>query len=101
MLTAIFAVAFLASAAVLAVWIDMRFPRSRPADLKGALPHLFVASLANQALDSPLSGRIAGSSLPYARLAALGLILPLLVYAALAALWTIRSAQRAIGHLRR
>ena len=52
-------------------------------------------------LAAPLGRWIAASSLPQAQLvAALGVIFPLVVYAALSAFWTLRQAQRAIGHLR-
>ena len=101
MLIAVYLVMFLAGAAAIAVWIDHRFPRTAPGDLKAALVHLFVACLANQLLDSSIGGRVAASSVPHSRLvAAIGVIFPLVVYAALAALWTIRLAQRALGHLR-
>ena len=102
MITAAFAATFVLSAGVLAVWIDHRFPRLAPQELRPALLHLFIASLANQLLDAPLARLIAGSSLPQSRVVAtVGVVLPLVVYAALAGLWTLRLAQRALsGHMR-
>jgi hypothetical protein len=101
MLIAFYAVVFLAGAASVAIWLDYRFPRLAPSHLKVALVHLFVACVANQLLDDSIGSRVAASSVPHSRLvAAVGVIFPLLVYAALAGFWTIRLAQRAMGHLR-
>jgi len=98
MITAIFAVLFILSAGVLALWIDHRFPRLAPGELKVALAHLVAAALANQLLDGPLAGVVARSSMPQGRvIAVVGVVLPLVVYAALAAFWTLRIAQRALS----
>jgi hypothetical protein len=97
-LIALFAVTFVLSAVGLALWIDRRFPRLAPSDLKVALLHLVVAALANQLLDGPLSRLVAGSSMPHGRVVAVvGVVLPLVAYAALAAFWTLRIAQRALS----
>ncbi|HYX85675.1 MAG TPA: hypothetical protein VE777_11950 [Gaiellales bacterium] len=102
MVSAIFAVAFLASAGILAIWIDTRFPRLAPHDFIPAFLHLGAAALANQLLDGPVGGFVARSTLPASRaVAVIGVVLPLVVYAALAGLWTLKLAQRALtGHLR-
>jgi hypothetical protein len=97
-LLALFAVAFVVSAVGLALWIDRRFPRLAPSDLRIALLNVGVAALANQLLDGPLARLVAGSSLPYGRVVAVvGVVLPLIVYAAVAAFWTLRIAQRAMS----
>lgn len=97
MFTALFAVVFVLSAGALALWIDHGFPRLAPGELRVALAHLFVAALANQLLDGPLAG-LAARSIPQGRLiAVVGVILPLVVYAALAAFWTLRIAQRTLS----
>jgi hypothetical protein len=101
-ITVLFAVLFVAAAGAIALWVDMRFPRLGPGELPPAMAHLFAAAIANQVLDGPLGGFVAGSSLPAGRIVAIvGIILPLVVYAALAALWVLRIAHRALsGHLR-
>jgi hypothetical protein len=100
-ITVLFAVVFVVSAGALAFWIDQRFPRLGPAELKPALAQLFAATIANQALDAPIGGFVA-SSLPHGRIVAIvGIILPLVVYASLTALWVLRIAHRALsGHPR-
>jgi len=99
---ALFAVTFVLSAVGLALWIDRRFPRLAPSELRVALVHLVVAALANELLDGPLARLVASSSLPHSRvIAVVGVVLPLIAYAALAAFWTLRIAQRALsGSLR-
>jgi hypothetical protein len=100
-IVAAFLVAYLAGAALLAFWIDVRFRRLGPSDLRWAMAHLFAAAIANELLDASLGGFVA-SSLPQGRLIAiLGVILPLVVYAALATIWVLRIAHRALsGHPR-
>jgi hypothetical protein len=97
---AAFLLTYLAGAAVLALWIDVRFRRLAPGDLRWAMAHLVAATVANEALDARLGGFVA-SSLPHGTLIAIfGVILPLVVYA-LAAIWVLRIAHRALsGHLR-
>jgi hypothetical protein len=96
-ITVLFALMFVLSAGGLALWIDRRFPRLAPGELKVALGHLFVATLANQLLDGPLAG-VVTRSVPQGRVVAiLGVILPLVVYAVLAAFWTLRIAQRTLS----
>jgi hypothetical protein len=101
-ITLLFALSFVAAAGAIALWIDIRFPRLGPRELPLAMAHLFVAAIANQVLDGPLGGFVTGSSLPQGRIVAIvGIILPLVIYAALAALWVLRIAHRALsGHLR-
>lgn len=101
MILAAFVVAYLAAAATVAFWFDVRFRRFAPSDLRWAMAHLVAATIANQVLDANLGGYVA-SSLPQGSLIAiLGVILPLVVYAALAAIWVLRIAHRALsGHLR-
>jgi hypothetical protein len=95
---ALFAVTFILSAVALALWIDRRFPRLAPSELRVAFLHLTVAALANQLLDGRLAGLVASSFVPHARVVAVvGVVLPLIVYAALAAFWTLRIAQRALS----
>ena len=98
----LFAVAFLIAAGVLAVWIDLRLPRLAPKEYPPALLHLLVASVGNQLLDARAGSYVAGLPIPDSRIVAIvGVILPLVVYVALATLWTLRLAQRSLsGHVR-
>jgi hypothetical protein len=57
---AIFVVLYVAGACALALWVDWRYPRLGPTDLKVALVHLFAAGLANELLDGPLGGGAEG-----------------------------------------
>ena len=97
----VFALAYLAGAGAIAFWIDARFPRLAPQDVMYAMGHLFAAAIANSLLDDRLAVA-AATSLPQGRLiAVLGVVLPLVVYAALAAIWVLKLAHRALsGHLR-
>jgi hypothetical protein len=98
----LFAVAFLASAGFLGWWFDQRFPRLAPADFRLALIHVFAATVANQLLDARASTFVAGLPIPGSRVVAvMGVILPLVAYAVVATIWTLRLAQRSLsGHFR-
>jgi len=100
MILALFALVYLAGAAAIAFWIDARFPRLAPSEIMPAMVHLFAAALANSLLDERLA--LAAASLPHGRLlAVLGVVLPLVVYVALAAIWVLKIAHRALsGYMR-
>jgi len=99
--TAVFAMTFVLSAGVLAVWVDLRYPTLVPSGLRPLAVHLLVAILANSLLVAPLAGLVVGS-VPEGRVVAvIGVILPLVTYACLAGVWTLRVAQSALsGRLR-
>jgi hypothetical protein len=97
---AVYVLAYLAGAVAVAFWVDRRFPRIVPRDLRMAVVHLFAAGLANELLDGPLGGLVARSAPAGPVLATMGVVFPLVVYVCLAALWMLRIAQRAVsGHL--
>ena len=97
MIVAAFVLAYLAGAVAVAFWVDRRFTRLAPRDLRIAMLHLVAASAGNQLLDGTLA-RIVADSVPYGAVAAvMGVIFPLVVYACLAALWMLRIAQRALS----
>lgn len=78
-------------AALLAVWTHARFPGLAPARLGRTVLHtacaVLVLHLLPLALDSALDVRVS----------TLGVVLPALVYAMLAAIWMLRLAQTTLG----
>lgn len=86
----LFAVLLLLGAAALAVWVDARFPSLAPADVRRVLLHVGGAMLALSLLPADADSVGAAFTLIFAG------ALPALVYACLAALWTVRFAQRAL-----
>jgi hypothetical protein len=77
-------------AAVLAIWIDFRFPRLAPQSILYSVFHLIAASVVARAVVP------AGMDLISARplFAVLGVALPSLIYIFLSWLWFLRLAQR-------
>jgi hypothetical protein len=97
---AVYILAYLAGAVAVAFWVDRRYHRLAPRDLRVAVLHLFAAGLANTFLDGPLAGVVARSVPAGPVVATMGVVFPLVVYVCLAALWMLRIAQRAVtGHL--
>jgi hypothetical protein len=86
--------AVLVGAALLAVWINARFPSLLP-DRRGVLLVHLVASLAGLQAAPALMKLVpgVGTSTGPATGALLGLFLPALVYAFLSAVWVIRAVQ--------
>jgi hypothetical protein len=92
---------FALGSAALALWTYVRFPRFAPTKLSHAIPHVAAAMLAaqlvtnlNLRLDAGLSGDAA------ALVHLFGLLLPILVYSFLSALWAfalLTSVFRAYG----
>ena len=97
MIVAAFVLAYLAGAVAVAFWVDRRFCRLAPRDLRIAVLHLFAAGAANQLLDARLGGVVVRSVPQGAVVAIMGVIFPLVVYACLAAIWMLRIAQRALS----
>jgi hypothetical protein len=80
-----------------AFWVDKRFPRLAPRDLRVAALHLVAAGAGNQLLDGTLADIVA-RSVPHGAVAAvMGVVFPLVVYVCLAAIWMLRIAQRALS----
>lgn len=101
MIVAVFAVAYVAAAAALAFWIDQRAPRLAPTEFRWAVLHLVAAGAANQLLDGPLGGLVARSLPEGPVIATIAIVLPLVVYVCLAAIWVLRIAQRSLSGLLR
>ena len=91
MTNGVFVTALALGAALLTLWVHVRFPALAPERLGRAILHTAAALLALQLLPLALGAGIDGY------LGLFGLALPLLVYALLTALWMIQLAQGALG----
>jgi hypothetical protein len=87
------AVVFVIATAVIALWIDVRFPGLAPAELMRIGIHLAVAFVASTLVAPFVSDAIIGTGLPLARLAGLFVVLAALCYVFLTAIWVIKAAQ--------
>jgi hypothetical protein len=85
-------------AVLIAVWIDLRFPRRRPASPVRRMGHGLVAFLGVQ-LAVAAGLHLAGSDPTTGQrmLVFLALILPSWIYAFLAAVWTLRTLAQIRG----
>jgi hypothetical protein len=90
---------FAVGAAVLALWIDYRFPTLAPADLTAALIRV-VAALALGYVVAPALGRLVAAGIPTG-VALFSLALPALVLVFLAVVWMFRVLQAWLYGLRR
>jgi hypothetical protein len=80
-------------AAVLALWLVVRFPEFGPADLSKALLHVALSIVVLQLL-VPAIHLVGSTGLPGAQLVvSFGIVLPGLTYVFVAAAWLIRAAQ--------
>lgn len=87
-------------AAVVALWINVRFPRLMPWKMGRLLIHLVLALVAVQAV-SPAMGSVLSLRIPAASLAAVfAIAFPVLVYNFLVGAWLIRLAQASAGGFR-
>jgi uncharacterized membrane protein len=90
-----FAIALGIGAALLAFWVQYRFPKLAPQDLKWATFHL-IATMVLAQFTSTVFRSV--ELQPLGMMALLfGLALPTLVYAFVAGMWIIRIAQGAMG----
>ncbi len=86
-----------AGAAVLALWLVVRFPSLAPRDLRRAGVHA-AAALAAGWLAAPLTGAVAGSALPLAAFVGMfGVFLPAMLYSFVAAAWLMKVCQGAVA----
>ena len=94
-----FATIFFSGCAVIALWINVRFPKLCPEGLRQALIHMVVGTLALD-LIMPLGNRLAEhfATQPATRLLPVFLlILPALTYWLLGVSWMIRLTQSLMG----
>lgn len=90
-----FAIALGVGAALLAFWVQFRFPKLAPQTLMRAMAHLFVAGAFAQ-LTKTIFGNLELQPLGTMALV-FGVALPTLVYAFVAGMWLVRVAQAATG----
>ena len=82
-------VAISLGAAVLALWSYLRWPGAAPASVRGAVVRVVVAFALLQVGLVPLDSA-GGASVALAALALVGVVVPLLTFAFLTALWMMR-----------
>lgn len=81
------------AAAVLALWLVVRFPERGPHDVTKALLHVALSVLVLQLL-VPAIHVVGGTGVPGAQLiVSFGIVLPGLTYVFLAAAWMIKATQ--------
>jgi uncharacterized membrane protein len=90
----LFGVLFVLAAAVLALWVDVRFPGLTPQGIQRVLVHLAITFVVGHLVSPILSGMVIHTGMPLARLSALMLvILPGLLYGSLCVIWLVKHAQ--------
>ena len=91
-----FAIAFLFGSAVVALWLDHRFPGIAPPDLSRALLRTIVVLAASQLLFPPVWD--AALSRSPALVAVFSVAFPFLTLVLLCAIWSIRQLQEKLRH---
>jgi len=89
-----FAVCFLAGSAMLALWLELRFPRLGPTTVKGTLLHVGGTIIAAQIL-LPLGVHFLTGSRVLTLVALFILALSALTYSLLAAIWLLKLVSNA------
>ena len=91
-------VLFLAlGAAIVALWIELRFPALAPATLRTSLVHAAVASVALVVVPAAFDPMLAvRDSLAVALVALFGGVFPVLVYAFLTLTWLVKPLARGL-----
>lgn len=94
---ATFVLVLCVGAALLALWLVVRFPELGPSDLTWALLHVALSIVLGQIMLRSI-GVVARSGVPAARfVVAFGIVLPSLTYTFAAAAWLIRAAAGRLG----
>jgi hypothetical protein len=87
-------------AAAIAMWLDFRLERRTPRTVTWTFVHTAGSILALQLMPRLITLVVAGSDSPLRKIAAvLMVLLPVLIYCWLAAIWLLKLVQRA-AHLR-
>jgi hypothetical protein len=85
----VFAVCFLVGAVLIALWVDVRFPRLAPTSFGGTLLHVGGTIVGAQLL-TPLAMHFLGGSVFLTLVSTFAVGFPALVYTLLVAIWIIR-----------
>jgi hypothetical protein len=94
-----FLIVIAVGAGAIALWIDTRFPRFTPKDMRQAVIHVGLSILAAQLAIPLLVKTIAVAGSPAGILFALFAIgFPALIYCLLASIWIIKMLQGALRH---
>jgi hypothetical protein len=89
----IFSVLFIAAAAVVAIWIVVRFPAWAPTEFRRALIHFAVSMIGMYLISPILQHDLASLPQPLQLyLSLFGVLLPALVYRFMATIWLLRLA---------
>ena len=91
---AVFGIALVVSAALVALWLDARVPKLATAELQSIIGHAILAILLLKLVPA------AGDTLVGTWLVLFGALLPALVYAFSVAIWSIRMWQSTAASLR-
>ena len=86
-------VLFVIATAVLALWVDVRFPGLAPGEVMRTGIHIAIAFVASTLVAPIVSDIVIDTGLPLARLAALAFVLVALGYVFLTVIWVIKLAQ--------
>jgi hypothetical protein len=95
-------VTFLAlGAGLLALWIEVRFPKLAPPGWRRVFAHLLVSALVVQfPMVSGMQLLLANDGASWFALAAIGVALPAITYLFLSSLWLLRLAQQLLPGVR-
>ncbi len=93
-----FVVVLALAAAVLALWVDARFPRLGGGAWQRVFVHLLAALLFIHLVMPGLANAVLASGAPAAfALTAIGITLPAITYLFLSSVWLLKLAQRALA----
>jgi hypothetical protein len=94
----IFLLVFVAAAAVLALWLNVRVTRFAPTTMRAATLHVGGSMVACQLISPAISSLLLDPGSPVLRMVSLLCVaLPAMVYAVLSVIWIIVQAQGTLG----
>lgn len=85
-----FLVTLFAGAAVLAIWLDVRFGERAPKELSRIVLHVIIALIALRVARVGLKSLVEPGEAVQTMLLLFGLLLPALIYVFLSSLWVLR-----------
>jgi hypothetical protein len=95
----LFLILITAGAAAIALWLDTRFPKLAPKDMRQGLLHVGASIVIAQLAVPLLIKALAEAGSPLGILLALfGIAFPALTYCLLASVWIIKGLQGALRH---